>query len=329
MLRFAGQARRGPLRRGAKTGRHDNRLLAHPHAPLTARHLSACSATLVGPRCHPKAGSLTAPRLATPAVRGTLGAAACPTHASARSQPVPAAVSAAAPSPRTHPRLRPLHSLYISCACMLFAPFHISPKASVALLTCSLASRSCSSDPPTAALAASDTAAACRVCSTVAGQPCTTPPHWLAGTRAACRAVSSPAGLGAQSVRPEGREELEEQWRGGGAAPGRFFSVRRRHPPQCRGDPAADALAVLAAQSLLLIGFLQLQGAPRPSAALVWTMQVVMVPFRACLCTLRHPQSPPCLESANAHHLSMHTGNNCWQTLRNASPPTLMLQSFM
>lgn len=83
-----------------------------------------------GPHCHPKAGSLTAQRLATPAVPAhTVGAAACPTPASAHSQPP----SDAAPPLEPIPVLATFYLHLYICVCAMpstesiCSPAHLHP----------------------------------------------------------------------------------------------------------------------------------------------------------------------------------------------------------
>ena len=263
----------------------------------TSRCLPAClscSATLVWTALPPQG------RLTDSTSLGhtrSAGAAARPTHASARSQSAAAAVSAAAPSPRTHSRLRPQHSLYITCACILFVPFHISPKASVALLICSLASRSCSSHPPTATAPGRQ-----RVVCRVQRQGILAPP-FLIGWHADCLQLGN--GLRqVQQVWEHNRLGKRREDLGGAVAAAGPPQDRSQHaapsPPSIQGQPCSRRAG---GAFLLLIEFSQFQGAPRPSGRTV-AHPSGFGAIRACLYSCAPSatlQSPPCLKSENAH----------------------------
>ena len=209
------------------------RLLAHPHAPLPAR-LSVLQCN-PGRTAEPPQGRLTDSTLLghTHGARHTVGAAACPGHASTCSQPVSAAVSAATPPLKPVPGC----GLNIPCtlpvACILCMPFRISPNASVALLISSLASRSSSSDPPTAP----GWQRACLQGVQHSGRAAWHHPSSLAGTPAACSS-------GVSSVRLQQVWELD--WSGQGE--GRIWEEQWPGPILGSGDEQrADSVRFLLA----------------------------------------------------------------------------------
>ena len=199
LLRFAAAGAAGLFEKGS----HDwaacaclpNHMLRCPPACLS------CSATLVWTALPPQgrltdSASLGHNRGGAPhCVRCSLP------NPCQRSQP---ALLCCGPSPQIGPRLWPQHYLYITCTCILYVPFHNSSNASVALLICSLASRRCSSRPPTAP--GWQRAVCCRCLQGAQhsgrGQPGTTPPHWLARRLLAARvrAVSSAGGWAAAAL---------------------------------------------------------------------------------------------------------------------------------
>lgn len=240
------QARRGSLRRGAKT-RQRAPACSHTRSDVCPPQVWPAVQPWYGTRCH-RQGRLTGgASFAHPRCAARCGRCSLP-HPCQRSHP---ALLSCGCSHRAGPWLRPVHFLYVTSACIsciLFVPFRISPEASVALLICTIASRSCSSDPADCArLAASGLllpAGCAAQCQGSLANPLLL--GWHAGClQVGCGQRQVAAGLGAQPARPEGREEL------GGAVTAAEPRAALREE-RCRAERGKRATTL--ARALLLTG---------------------------------------------------------------------------